>query len=290
MEIRRFVGVVLGTAAAMACGKSDRPPAAGHAGGRVFSGTESTSAVRWYEHAMPLVLVASRSPDRALLVFADTSIDEADALPGDSSVSLLRLDSVVERSRIAVLQNAEGCSEAALDPAPSRPWGIGFIGKTPVAVPVDSLHGLSRSDSSRLTRVAYRLASTVPNGAGSRFGGLPFVLVDLWRFGIDANAAGLVATVRRQLNQEDSPLEERTFLVAESDKLEPDGYRLAYSERSSGIGDTVETRELIGVVRDAADIDVFVSHDFGDQTSYAIVERGAGGRWAVRWTSRRFSC
>jgi hypothetical protein len=30
--------------------------------------------------------------------------------------------------------------------------------------------------------------------------------------------------------------------------------------------------------------------NFGDETSYSIVERVARGRWIVRWASGRFSC
>src|SRR5207244_3678482 len=136
--------------------------------------------------------------------------------------------------RVAITQSAEGCIEASIDPAPPTPWGVGFIGGSPRPIRVDSLRGMSRQDSSALTRVAYRLASTVSAGITSRFTGLPFVIVDLWRSRLPDGSTAVAATLRRQINQEDSPLEERTFIIAESDSTAPDGFAMAYSERSSG--------------------------------------------------------
>jgi hypothetical protein len=101
-----------------------------------------------------------------------------------------------------------------------------------------------------------------------------------------------VAAMRRQLNQEDSPLEERTFIVAESDPAASDGYSLVYSERSSGAEETVESRELLAAVTFPGSnaVELIVSHDFGDETSYALVERSAPRQWKMKWVSRRHSC
>jgi hypothetical protein len=121
---------------------------------------------------------------------------------------------------------------------------------------------------------------------------LPFVLADLWRVHLTDGGMAIVAATRRQINQEDSPLQERTFLVAESDSTALDGYALVYSERSSGPEETVESRELLASTTFAApaSVDLVISRDFGDQTSYSIIERLSRGRWVLRWTSRRFSC
>ena len=95
-----------------------------------------------------------------------------------------------------------------------------------------------------------------------------------------------------QINQEDSPLQERTFLVAESDPGAPDHFTMKYSERSSGAEETVESRDLLGIVRFSPlpAIDLIVSRDFGDESAYSIIERDTAGKWTSRWTSRRFSC
>src|SRR5258708_3259237 len=105
------------------------------------------------------------------------------------------------------------------------------------------------------------------------------------------NAPGRGA-VGRQVSAEDSPLEERTFIVAESDATATDGFAKVYFEQSSGAEETVESRELLAAVTfpPSTAVDLIVSHDFGDETSYSIVERVVRGRWLVRWASRRFSC
>src|SRR5258708_37464819 len=113
----------------------------------------------------------------------------------------------------------------------------------------------------------------MPSVGKSRFTGLPFAVVQLWRARLPDGSTVMAATLRRQINQEDSPLEERTFIIAESDSTAPDGYAKVYSEQSSGEEETVESRELLAAVTfpPAAAIDLVVSHDFGDETSYSII-------------------
>jgi hypothetical protein len=249
-------------------------------------------SVPWFPRTAPLLLAPGRSPDWSLIALADTTELEPEGSLLDSNATFIRLDGGSAPGRVAITQSAEGCIEASLDPAPSTPWGVGFIGGAPTPLRVDSMRGMSRQDSSALTRVAYRLASTVPNGPGSRFTGLPFSVVELWRARLPDGATAVAATLRRQINQEDSPLEERTFIIAESDATAPDGYALMYSEQSSGAEETVESRELLAAVTfpPATAVDFIVSHDFGDQTAYSIVERVARAHWVMRWASRRFSC
>jgi len=37
-------------------------------------------------------------------------------------------------------------------------------------------------------------------------------------------------------------------------------------------------------------VELVFSHDYGEETSYSLVERQAPGKWGLRWASRRFSC
>ena len=239
-----------------------------------------------------MLLVPAHSSDRSMVVMAD-SLDES---LGEGQLAaagtLLRLDGSTSTVAVSVSQGAEGCMEAVLAPAPPSSWGIGFVGSSARAISVDSLRGLSRTDSSTLTRMVFRLASGIQGTPGGRFSGLPFVLVDLWRVRLPAGSTAIVATTRRQINQEDSPLEERTFLVAESDPQASDGYSLMYSARSSGAEETVEGRELLAATMfdPSTSVDLVVGHDFGGQTSYSIIERTGPQRWVLRWASRRFSC
>ena len=255
-------------------------------------GTSSGSPVRWFPRAAPLLLAPGRSPDQSLIALADTTEIEPEGSMLDSNATFFRLDGGSDPGRVAITQSAEGCIEASIDPAPVKPWGVGFIGGSPTPLKVDSLAGMTRPDSAALTRMAFRLSSTIPSGRASRFTGLPFAVVQIWRARLPDGNTAVAATLRRQINQEDSPLEERTFIIAESDSSAPDGYGLMYSEQSSGAEETVESRELLGAMTfpPANAVDFIVSHDFGDETSYSIVERVGRSRWAVRWASRRFSC
>jgi hypothetical protein len=100
----------------------------------------------------------------------------------------------------------------------------------------------------------------------------------------------VIATTKRQINQEDSPLEERTLIIAEADST--GAFSLGYSARSTGAEETVEGSELLAVVAFAArsELELVFAHDFGAEGSYSVVERVARGKWKLRWTSGRLSC
>ena len=253
---------------------------------------DTVAAVSWFSGTAPLLLAPGRSPDRSLIALADTTRMEPDGALLDSNATFMRLDGSRAVGRVAITQSAEGCIDASIDPSPAAPWGVGFIGGAPNPLRVDSIRAMTRQDSSALTRTAYRLASTIPGVAGSRFTGLPFALVDLWRLTLADGSVAVVATLRRQINQEDSPLQERTFIIAESEPSAPDGFGLRYFERSSGAEETVESRELLAAVTfpPTAAVELVVVHDFGDETAYSILERVSRNKWVKRWVSRRFSC
>ncbi len=202
--------------------------------------------------------------------------------------TLIKLDGTVSSVRVSLSSGSEGCVDAVLQPAPSAPWGVGFVGRAPAGLHVDSVRSISRQDSTVLAAAVFRIASGVPNTPGGRFAGLPFSLVDLWRVKTADGITIVVATTKRQINQEDSPLEERTLIIAEVDASGALAH--SYSSRSSGPEETVEGSELLAAVSFAGATQLIFSHDFGEETSYSIVERSSAAAWALRWSSRRFSC
>jgi hypothetical protein len=245
--------------------------------------------IAWFDGVEPLLLAPAHSNDRALVVAADSAAPDLEDGALRPPGTLVRLDGTTAPVSVSLSSSSEGCVDATLQPAPSAPWGVGFVGRAPTGLPVDSLRAITRADSAALAAVVFAMSSSVPNVEGGRFAGLPFSLADLWRIRAPDGATIVVATTKRQINQEDSPLEERTLLVAESGAT--GALQLVHSARSAGPGETVEGSELLAAVSFApGQVQLVLSHDYGDETAYAIVERLTRGRWKLRWSSRRFSC
>ena len=290
MRLRRLTFLALLLIFAAACTSRDAAPDRSRAGSTTTDSSTPANTVAWFDGVAPILLVPAHSNDRALIVPADSMASDLEDGSLEEPATLVRLDGSATTVRVALSSGSEGCVDGVLQPAPSSGWGIGFVGRAPSGIPVDSLRSISRKDSAALAPIVYRLASGVPNAPGGRFAGLPFSLVDLWRTKMPDGAIIVVATTKRQINQEDSPLEERTLVVAESD---PTGqFTLGHSSRSTGPEETVEGSELLGVVAfpGRPDAQLIFTHDYGDEGAYSILERAARGSWKLRWASRRFSC
>lgn len=254
----------------------------------------AVAAPAWDPSAGPVLLIASDTPTRAFVLLAD-SLNPASALaaiPRPASVTLFGRNGTVQTAELPTVTDAGACYLATLSAAPPpRPWNVGFIGGVVSPVAMDSLGSLPRSDSLALTSGVFRLASALPNDSAGRFTGLPFVLRGIWRFNVSQGPQVVAATMMRQINQEATPLQERTFLVAERSATDST-LKTVYTERSYGNEETVEAREvlaavLLGSSRNAA---IVLSRDNGDETAYAVVERGDDGRWHARWASPRRRC
>ena len=290
MRLRRLTSLAAALAVAAACTSKDAASDGSRAGTTTVDTTPSAATFPWYEGVAPILLAPAHSNDRALVVAADSLAPDLEdgSLPG--TVSLVRLDGSVTTARVSVSSGSEGCIDGALQPAPSVGWGVGFVGRPPTGIRVDSLLAIGRQDSLALAPAVFRMASAIPNSAGGRFAGLPFSIVDMWRMRLPDGALVLVATTKRQINQEDSPLEERTLIVAEADSA--GAWSRVYSTRSTGPEETVEGAELLAAVTfpGRSSVQLVFTHDYGDEGSYSIVERERRGEWKLRWASRRFSC
>lgn len=290
MRLRRLLLTIAIVPTAAGC--RDRQPSVRDDSGQstIYSTASRGRPTPFLAGVEPLLFVPGESPDRGIALFADTTLELTDA-PRPASATFLRPDGS-QFSAQASFTTASPCIEVTLDPAPAEPWGAGFAGGSLTAVATDSVRGLGPADSTALTRMLFRLASSVPNDSSGRFTGLPFTLVDLWRFVLPDGATVVLGVTRRQINQEDSPLEERTMVLAESASGAAEGFAMAMSRRSVGPEETVESLMLLGVVaaQGAAAPYIVTEHDFGDAASYSLLERSAPGRWAVRWMSRRSTC
>jgi hypothetical protein len=290
MRSRRLTSLAASLVFVTACTSRDAASDASRAGSTAVDSSVQASAVPWFEGVAPILLAPAHSNDRALVVAADSLAPDLEDGALEEPATLVRLDGSATAVRVALSSGSEGCVDGVLQPAPSSGWGIGFVGRAPTAIRVDSLRSLSRKDSAALAPMVFRFASGVPNAPGGRFVGLPFSLVDLWQARMVDGAIVVVATTKRQINQEDSPLEERTLVIAEADSSGQ--FTLGHSSRSTGPEETVEGSELLAVVvfPGRSDTQLIFAHDYGDEGSYSIVERARSRSWKLRWASRRFSC
>jgi hypothetical protein len=182
---------------------------------------------------------------------------------------------------------------------PPPDWSAGFMSGHATALPMDSMMGLPSADSARRAAAIARAASALPDDTAAAFRGLPFAVRDAHQFTLPAGDTVLAAEVVRRLNQEASPQEEHLLIVLERDSLASPGggpppFVVAYSERTSGPEDDVESSEMLAAVvlghtprQHAA---IIISRDYGDGSSYTLLERVAPRRWRARWNSAYVGC
>jgi hypothetical protein len=299
MKSLRRAGSVLAACVALACERAKTPArtdtsVSPRANAPDTTVPGSSPRGRWDDAVGPVLLAPATSPASAFVITPDSATAAAAlaAIPHPASVTLFGRGGTVQTAELSTVSNPGVCAVGTLTAAPPpRPWSIGFIGGVSAPLAIDSTEALSRTDSTALVITMNRLASALPNDSAGRFAGLPFVVRSLWRFTIPSGPVVAVGTVVRQINQEATPLQEHTLLVVER----PPGdstFSTAYSERSYGAEETIESRELlagalIGAARTPA---LFVIRDYGDATAYGLIERGPDARWHRRWTSTRRHC
>ena len=181
----------------------------------------------------------------------------------------------------------------AFQPASDASWSVGFASDHVRPIALDSVALLSPRDSMVLVAETSRLASSVTAPVGTSFQGLRFTTEDVRRFQAVPGVQALVAHLVRRVNQEASPLEEQTLLIAERDSGVTGGsYRLAYAERTSGREEDVVTPEVLAGVRigGGTEPSLVVARDGSDGIAYAMLERVGPHHWRVRWSSGITSC
>lgn len=182
---------------------------------------------------------------------------------------------------------------------PPPDWSVGFMSGHATALPMDSMMGLPSVDSARRAAAIARAASALPGDTAAAFRGLPFAVRDAHQFILPTGDTVLAAEVVRRLNQEASPQEEHLLIVLERDTLPAPGggpppFVVAYSERASGPEDDVESSEMLAAVvlgrAPRQHPAIIISRDYGDGSSYTLLERLAPRRWRARWNSAYVGC
>lgn len=176
---------------------------------------------------------------------------------------------------------------------PVTPWTVAFAAGRALPIPLDSIGALAPADSARLAAEVARVASTLPQDTTSMFRGLPFVVRSARRFSPVPGVQAVAATVTRRVNQEANQRTEQLFLVAERvGESERGSYSAVYTERVEGEEETMELSDVLAAVRLGQDgrPTLVIGRDYGDGSSYSLIERTAGGRWRVQWSSAYAGC
>jgi len=257
----------------------------------------------WLPGAGPALLVQGATRDEAIALFP--AVGDSDAVARLDSVSLSEVPVTLfgrggERFSAQLgAPTGDGTDDCerwplhAFQPSAAAGWSVGFATDRVRAIVLDSVAMLSPRDSMVLVAEASRLASSVTAPTGPSFQGLRFTTEDVHRFEAVPGVQALVAHLVRRVNQEASPLEEQTLLIAERDSGATGGpYKLAYSERTSGREEDVVTPEVLAGVRigTATEPSLIVARDGNDGIAYALIERVGPRRWRVRWSSGMTSC
>jgi len=297
MKFARSAPAVLTVCIAIACEHAKAPPRVDSTSPVRGGAPDSTAALasprgKWDDAAGPVLLTPTVSPGQAFVVAPDSAKAAAQlaAIPHPATVTLFGRGGTVQSADLSAVADTGVCVTGTLNAAPPpKPWSVGFIGGVIAPLPLDSI--ISPSDSAALVITMNRLSSALPIDSAGRFAGLPFVVHSIWRFTLPSGSTAAVASITRQINQEATPLQEHTLIVAER-AANDTAFATAYSERSYGQEETIESRELlagalIGVSRIPA---LFLIRDYGDASAYGLIERGQDGKWRRRWTSSRRHC
>jgi hypothetical protein len=257
----------------------------------------------WNLVAGPALLVQGATRDEAIALFPTEN--DSDAVARLDSASLTEVPVTLfgrGGSRFSAQLGAptgEGTDDCerwplhAFQPAGGTAWSVGFVSDRVRAITLDSVNVLSPRDSLTLVAEASRLASSVTVSTSPSFQGLRFTVEDLRRFEVAPGVQAMVVRLVRRVNQEASPQEEQTLLVAERDSGATAGpYHLAYADRAFGRGDDVVTPEVLAGVRIGSSPQpaLVVARDGSDGISYALLERMDARHWRVRWSSGLTSC
>jgi hypothetical protein len=143
------------------------------------------------------------------------------------------------------------------------------------------------SDSARLATDIARLASAITTPPSSDFRGLPFAVVAAHQLRWTDRDV-LVAHLVRRLNQEASPREEHTLLIAERNGAGTP-FAGVFSQRSEGSEETAEHFDALSALRAGNELLLLIARDQDARTRYDVLERSASGAWRSRW-SRDVGC
>ena len=305
-RVRAFVLILVGFAAG-AC-KNDKKPAAGDSAvasdAPFVQPTIPAANTGWdTTDAGPVMLLAgSENMASAAVVLpwlTDSELASAPSFALDSlsnmPVDLFGLGGLSGSSPLIVSSqklNTEGCLSwptGVLSQSP-RHWRFGLRKGVATAFPLDSLEGMTATDSSQVTVEIARIASAVAEGSDPVFRGLPFAVRHAYRFTV-GNTSVLVADVVRKINEEANPREEHLLLIAERTNTADAKYEAAFQSRVAGSEEAVRTNEILGAIKFVrGNPAIVVTFEYEDGGKVALLERTGDKQWRITWRSAYTGC
>lgn len=308
-RISMIVSLVTAGLICLGCERAERPPDSNASNvappDPIPDSSSAVGRMGWPAQGGPFLAIPDDSMASAMIV---AGIDDSTTAGSSGINDTLTIDlfSTAGKVGTAILapsrpgQNRDQClawpSARVRRTLPSRlipRWSVGLLTGRVTPLPMDSLAGLSKSDSAQLVSEIARLASIAPDDTSLIFRGLPFRVQTTYLIHVSDSETVLVATVIRSINQEASARAEHLLLVAGrtgADRRSP--YVLHHSERNSGPEETVETADVLGAMLVGAEhrptIVLGRSDDSG--MAFSLLERDDRGGWTLRWSSAFSDC
>jgi hypothetical protein len=267
----------------------------------------------WNADAGPTLLVAGDAPDIAQVIFpevtdstlGDTTLMDLAPVSG-ATVELFSRGGRIGTAMVAgpdTTSQADSSDESCDDWPMVRlrsergsragTWTAALLAGHARAIALDSIEGLSKGDSARLSAEVARLSGSIPDDTARAFRGLPYSVRTVRRFRAAPGVDALASEVSRRINQEANPREEQVFFVVERDSGQSTGpWKVAFARRASGHEGSVENHDVLAAVSIGAARrpTLILSRYLGDGMSYALLERVGPRQWRLRWVSATSGC
>jgi len=264
---------------------------------------EPVNETNWNTDAGPVMVVSLGDADSVAIVLPQatdsTALSEEDStmLRANLTVDLFgRTGKVAARAVVSPLIRPTRAGECWWWPpgrlrASRSDWRVGFASGRVNGVALDSIEAMSSADSTLLAKSIAESVAALPAATDPNFRGLPFRVRSAYTFRTDS-VEGVIADVIRIVNEEANPRLEHYFAIGERPTRSEGKYRVAYSIRTAGAEENVQTTELLSVVTigPTRRLAAVVNVEYDEGGKLGLLERTAPGKWQFRWRSAYTGC
>jgi hypothetical protein len=258
----------------------------------------------WNPDAGPvMILSAAGGSDTVAVVLPEATDSTIESLQNATPpVSGLRFDlfgrggkatSSISVSPLSQTDSVHDCYSWPMAKLPSTRanWKVGFVVGHAQPIALDSIEGMSSTDSAALAVALAQTAATLPVASDPTFRGLPFRVRSAYTFRLDTVDV-VVADVVRSVNEEANPRVEHLLIFGEKPHGTTGKFDVSYYTRNAGAEESVQATEILtavqfgGMKRPA----VVVNVEYDDGGRLGLVERTGPGEWRATWRSAYTDC